>query len=163
MITSAIEPERALLRHTVATLAYRAGKAIRGVPEGFSAFAVGDPPKTPGRILAHLGDLIDWALTMCDGPPVWRDTSPRSWAEDAARFHEALARLDARLTAGADLATPSAKIFQGPIADALTHVGQIAMLRRLGGVPMRSENYFRAEIVAGRVGAEQTAPRKEFD
>lgn len=163
MITHAIDPERTLLRHTIATLAYRGGKAVRGVPEGFSTFRVGDHPKTPGQILAHVGDLLDWALTMCDGKPVWKNSDPQSWAKDAERFHEALRRLDARIAGGGDLAASAGAIFQGPIADALTHVGQINMLRRLAGVPIKGENYFVAEIVPGRVGAEQAAPRKEFD
>jgi hypothetical protein len=163
MITHAIDPERTLLRHTLATLAYRGGKAVRGVPESFSSFTLGNPPKTPGQILAHMGDLLDWALTMCDGKPVWRNSQPGAWTLDAERFHEALRRLDARIASGADLAASPGAIFQGPVADALTHVGQINMLRRLAGVPVRGENYFLAEIATGRVGAEQAAPRKEFD
>lgn len=163
MITHAIDPERALLRHTIATLAYRGGKATRDAPESFSTFAIGEPPKTPGKILAHIGDLLDWALTMCDGKQVWNDSTPQTWAQDTARFHEALRRLDARVAGGGDLGTSAAGIFQGPIADALTHVGQINMLRRLAGAPIRGENYYRAEITAGRLGADQAAPRREFD
>jgi len=163
MITSAIDPERALLRHTIATLAYRGGKATRGVPASFSSFAIGDPPKTPGRILAHIGDLLDWALAMCDGKQSWHDSVPRSWERDTERFHEALRALDARLAGGGVLGVPASGLFQGPIADALTHVGQINMLRRLAGVPVRGENYLKAEIVAGRMGADQAAPRREFD
>lgn len=163
MITSAIDPERTLLRHTIATLAYRGGKAVRGAPEHFSSFTVGDHPKTPGGILSHVGDLLDWALTMCDGKPVWKNSAPQSWAQDAERFHEALRRLDARIAGGGGLAASAGAIFQGPIADALTHVGQINMLRRLAGIPIRGENYFVAEIVPGRVGAEQAAARREFD
>jgi hypothetical protein len=163
MITTAIDPERALLRHTIATLAYRGGKAIRGAPESFSSFAIGSPPKTPGQILAHMSDLLDWALTMCDGKQAWNDSKPQSWAADSARFHEALSRLDALIASGAPLNESAAALFQGPIADALTHVGQINMLRRLAGVPIRGENYHRAEVTAGRVGADQAPPRKEFD
>jgi hypothetical protein len=163
MITNAIDPERALLRHTIATLAYRGGKAVRGAPESFSSFKIGDPPKTPGQILAHIGDLLDWALTLCDGKQAWNDSTPQSWAADSARFHDTLGRLDARIASGAPLSESAAGLFQGPIADALTHVGQINMLRRLAGVPMRAENYHRAEIVAGKVGADQSSPRKEFD
>ena len=162
MITHAIDPERILLRHTIATLAYRGGKAMRGAPESFSSFKVGDPPKTPGQILAHICDLLDWAITLCDGKQVWVNSEPQSWAQDSERFHGALRRLDARIAGGADLAESAAGLFQGPIADALTHVGQINMLRRLAGVPIRGENYHRAEIVAGHVGADQPAPRQEF-
>jgi hypothetical protein len=163
MITHAIDPERALLRHTVATLAYRGGKALRGAPESFSSFKIGDPPKTPGHILAHINDLLDWALTMCDGKEAWHDTPPQTRAQGTERFHETLRRLDDRIASGVDLAESAAGLFQGPIADALTHVGQINMLRRLAGVPIRGENYHRAEISAGHLGADQPAPRKEFD
>ena len=163
MITHAIDPERALLRHTIATLAYRGGKALRGAPESFSSFRIGDPPRTPGQILAHVSDLLDWALTLCDGKQAWNNSKPQTWAQDTARFHEALRRLDDRIAGGGDLAESAAALFQGPIADALTHVGQINMLRRLAGVPIRGENYHRAEIKAGHVGADQTASRKEFD
>jgi hypothetical protein len=162
MITNAIDPERALLRHTLATLAYRGGKAIRGAPENFSSFKIGDPPKTPGQILAHIGDLLDWALTLCDGKQAWNNSTPQTWAQDSARFHDTLARLDARIASGAPLSETAAALFQGPIADALTHVGQINMLRRLAGVPIKGENYHRADIVVGRVSAEQTGPGKEF-
>lgn len=163
MITHAIDPERALLRHTLATLAYRGGKAMRGAPESFSSFKIGDPPKTPGEILAHISDLLDWAITLCDGKQAWNNSKPQSWAQDTARFHDTIRRLDDRIAGGADLAESAAGLFQGPIADALTHVGQINMLRRLAGVPIRSENYHQAKISAGHVGADQIAPRKEFD
>jgi hypothetical protein len=162
MITHAIDPERTLLRHTIATLAYRGGKALRGAPESFSTFEIGSPPKTPGQILAHISDLLDWALTLCDGKQAWANTKPQSWAADTARFHDTLRRLDDRIASGADLSATAAELFQGPIADALTHVGQINMLRRLAAVPIRAENYHRAEIVVGNVGIEQPAPRKEL-
>lgn len=162
MITHAIDPERALLRHTIATLAYRGGKAMRGAPESFSSFKIGGPPKTPGQILAHIGDLLDWAITLCDGKQAWNNSAPRTWAEDTARFHETLRRLDDRIAGGGDLAESAGALFQGPIADALTHVGQINMLRRLAGVPIKGENYHRADIAMGRVGAEQAEPRREF-
>ena len=84
--------------------------------------------------------------------------------EEVARFFDALARLDARLASDAPLVGFSVpQLFQGPIADALTHVGQIAILRRMFGAPVRGENYLKAEIVVGRVGPEQTAPRREFE
>ncbi|HEY2850734.1 MAG TPA: hypothetical protein VGI97_12710 [Gemmatimonadaceae bacterium] len=162
MITNAIDPERTLLRHTVATLAYRGGKAVRGAPESFSSFRLGDPPKTPGEILAHIGDLLDWALTLCDGKQAWHNSAPRTWAADSARFHDTLRRLDERIASGAPLSESAGALFQGPIADALTHVGQINMLRRLAGVPIKGENYHRAEIIVGHTGAEQSSPRKEF-
>jgi hypothetical protein len=152
-----------LLRHTVATLAYRGGKALRGAPPAFETFRSGPTTRMPGEILAHLGDLLDWALSLADGKPEWHNSPPLAWDAGAERFFRALEALDARLANGEPLGTPPEKLFQGPIADSLTHVGQIALLRRLAGAPVRGENYLRADIAAGRVGAEQAAPAFEFD
>ncbi len=153
---------RALLRHTVATLAYRGGKAVRNAPSSFGAFRVGPDSRTPAEILAHIGDLLDWALWMAKGAHRWKDSAPLPWSEEVARFHSALAAFDAYLAADAPLGWGADKLFQGPIADALTHVGQLTMLRRLAGSPVRGENYARADIQAGRVGADQPASRVEF-
>ena len=152
-----------LLRHTVATLAYRGGKAVRGAPPEFGEFRIGAGSRSAGEILAHVGDLFDWALHLAEGEPVWADSAPLPWERQAERFHRLLAAFDARLASGRPLGFPPERLFQGPIADALTHVGQLTMMRRLAGSPIRGENYFRAEIIAGRVGVEQAAPRREFD
>ncbi len=136
---------------------------MRGAPATFSDFRAGEGSRTAGQILAHILDLLTWALHLVEGRHVWADSTPGAWEEDVAKFHSALERLDARLAAEEPLGCPETKLFQGPIADALTHVGQIAMLRRLAGVPMRGENYFKADIEAGRVGRTQPASRVEFD
>lgn len=153
----------ALLRHTLATLAYRGGKAVRGAPASFSGFRAADGTRTPGQILAHVNDLLDWALHLVEGRQVWKDSTPAAWEDDVARFHAGLEKLDARLAASEPLGCSEEKLFQGPIADALTHVGQIAMLRRMAGAPMRGENYYKADIEAGRVGKAQAPSRVEFD
>jgi len=153
---------RALLRHTLATLAYRGGKAIRDAPDRFSDFRVGDKSRTPGQILAHIGDLLDWGLSLAEGAQRWQDSTPLPWPEESKRFFEALRKFDARLADSAPLGSPVEQLFQGPVADALTHVGQLTMLRRLAGGPIKGENYFKADIVVGRVGADQTAPKREF-
>jgi len=152
-----------MLRHTLATLAYRGGKAVRGAPEGFAAFDAWPGARTPGQILAHLGDLFDWACALADGHHVWHDSEPLPWDEEVARFFASLERFDRRLADSEPLGYPAEKLFQGPVADALTHVGQIAMLRRMAGAPIRGENYFKADIQAGRVGADQAPGRVEFD
>lgn len=154
---------RALLRHAVATLAYRGGKAVRDVAPRVATFRAGETSRSPVEILAHVGDLLDWALSIARGEARWHDAPPLPWDQEVARFFAALARFDAFLAQDVALAVPAEKLFQGPIADALTHVGQIAMLRRLAGAPMRGENYYLAEIVAGRVGPAQAAPRREFE
>ena len=151
------------LRHMVATLAYRGGKALRDAPATFGAFKIGEASRTPSQILAHIGDLLDWALSLARGAQVWHDSTPATWQEDVARFFNGLERFDEYLASEAPLGVSPDQLFQGPIADSLTHVGQLAMLRRLAGSPVKGENYFRADIVAGRVGAAQSAPRREFD
>jgi len=152
-----------LLRHTVATVAYRGGKALRGAPESFATFRVREGSRTPVQILAHMGDLFDWALSIASGAQVWRDSPPLPWDSEVVRFFDALLRFDNHLASDAPLACLAEQLFQGPIADALTHIGQLAMLRRLADVPIRGENYFKADIASGRVGLEQAAPRREFD
>src|SRR5262249_29835968 len=145
-----MDPKRDLLRHTIATLAYRASKALRGTPSGFESFRAGETSRTAAEILAHLGDLLDWALATARGSETWRDSSPATWDREVARFFEALQRLDDYLASTAPLAVAPEGLFQGPVADALTHVGQLAMLRRLAGAPIRGENYFAADIAIGR-------------
>ena len=152
-----------MLRHALATLAYRGGKAVRDAPAGFAQFQVAPGTRTPDEILAHVGDLLDWALSLVEGEHKWHDSVPLVWDREVARFFAGLSTIDKRL-ASAPLDERMAEgLFQAPIADALTHVGQISMLRRLAGSPVRGENYFRATIVAGNVGPDQAAPAFEFD
>jgi hypothetical protein len=153
---------RAFLRHTIATVAYRGGKAVRGAPASFASYSPDGSDRTAVRILAHIGDLYDWALSQAAGKEAWNDSTPLEWDAEVARFFTTLQRFDGFLASEAPLAATAETLFQGAIADSLTHVGQLAMLRRLAGARMKSENYSRADIVAGRVGAEQTAPRREF-
>ncbi|HXZ33614.1 MAG TPA: hypothetical protein VEH30_15160 [Terriglobales bacterium] len=154
------DQKRELLRHTVATLAYRGAKAVRGAPVEFGDF--NGTGKTPGKILAHVGDLMDWALSMANGTRQWQDSTPLPWDQEVQRFFKALKAFDDYLASAQPLQAPAEKLFQGPVADALTHVGQIAMLRRLAGAAIKGENYFGADIVMGRVGPQQTPPKREF-
>jgi hypothetical protein len=154
---------REMLRHTVATLAYRGGKAVRGAPPRFGDFRVAVGSRTPVQILAHVGDLLDWALALVEGEHRWRDSEPTDWEAEVARFFAGLRRLDDYLVTDAPLGWSDERVFQGPIADALTHVGQLAMLRRLADAPLRGENYAQADIVAGRVGPDQVPNPVEFD
>ena len=157
------DPAREMLRHTVATLAYRGAKAIRGAPDGFGDFQASPTSRTPSQILSHICDLMDWALSQARGKQVWTDTTPGTWADDSERFFVALRLLDDYLASAEPLAFEPGQIFQGAVADALTHVGQINFLRRMFGNPVRGENYFRADITTGLVGSEQPAPKREFD
>ncbi len=152
---------RDFLRHTVATLAYRGGKVVRDAPAGFASYEGGTRP--PAKILAHIGDLLDWAVSMADGSRQWHDSEAKAWDDECTRFFAALKTFDDYLASDAPLSCTVEKLFQGPVADALTHVGQLTMLRRMSGTPMKSENYFMADIAAGRVGREQAGAKREFD
>jgi len=157
------DPGREMLRHTLATLAYRGGKAVRHAPATFADFQAGKGTRTPGQILAHIGDLMDWALSIAKGQQKWQNSEPLPWNLEVERFFAALKAFDDFLASSQPLGAPAERLFQGPIADALNHVGQINMLRRQAGAPVRGENYFVADIAAGRVGPDQAAPKREFD
>lgn len=163
MMTASPDPARQLLRHTLATVAYRGGKALRGSPDHFASFHIGDKTRTPAQILAHMGDLFDWALSIAQGNQAWHDSTALPWEAEIARFFAALKKFDDYLASTEPLHAPAEGLFQGPVADALTHIGQIAMLRRLASSPIKGENYFKADIAVGRIGLEQSAPRREFE
>ena len=151
---------RELLRHTLAALAYRAARALEGAPDHFAGFA--GAGRMPVQILAHMGDLFDWAFTMSLGDEQWHTTLPHPWAEEKTRFFSALKAFDDFLASDAQLKAPIDRLMQGPVADALTHVGQLAMLRRLTGSPTTGEDFFIADVTTGRVGADQAAPVRPF-
>lgn len=155
--------KREFLRHTVATVAYRGGKAIKDAPVDFANFKASETTRTPLQILAHIGDLFDWALSMAKGKTVWNDAKPLVWEAESERFFAAVKAFDDFLGSDEPLNKPPEKLFQGPAADALTHIGQINLLRRVFDAPVRGENYFKAEIEIGRVGENQSANRAEFD
>jgi len=154
---------RQLLRHTLATVAYRGGKALRGAPDRFATFHIGDKTRTPAQILAHMGDVFDWALSIAKGKEAWNNSAPLPWNSEVDRFFATILKFDDYLASSEPLHGSAEGLFQGPVADALNHIGQIAMLRRLAGSPILGENYFRSEIVAGRVGPDQSTPRREFE
>src|SRR5438034_5711984 len=118
-----MDAKRELLRHTVATVAYRGGKTIRDAPPAFASFRAGDTTRTPLAILAHIGDLFDWALSIAKGAQAWNNSTPLAWDQEAARFFATLQRFDDYLASDAPLASDAEKLFQGPMADALTHIG----------------------------------------
>ena len=160
---ASLDPARQLLRHTLATVAYRGGKALRGAPEHFGTFHIGDKTRMPGQVLAHMSDLFDWALSIAQGKQTWKESTPLPWDAEVARFFSSIRRFDEFLASSEPLQASAEGLFQGPVADALSHVGQIAMLRRLAGSPILGENYFKADIASGRVGPDQASPRHEFE
>jgi hypothetical protein len=155
-----MDEKRTLLRHALATLAYRAARALEGAPDHFAGFD--GAGRLPVQILAHMGDLLDWSLSTAMGQERWRPTQPLAWADEQQRFFSSLRAFDAFLASDEPLRAPVERLLQGPVADALTHVGQLAMLRRLSGSPTRGENFYVAAIAEGQVGADQPAPVQPF-
>jgi hypothetical protein len=157
------DPARALLRHTVATVAYRGAKVLRGALEDFGDTRLGPGTRTPVEIVAHLADLFEWATHLAQGRQVWKAAPAGRWEAEVERFFLEVSRLDTVLASSTLLGCEAERLFQGPIADALTHIGQLALLRRRAGSPVRAENYFAADIHAGSVGPRQAEARMEFD
>lgn len=153
---------RRFLRHTLATLAYRAEKVLRDPPDGFSDVRMSPASRTPLETLGHMGDLMAWGEQMARGVYRWDPVAPAGWVETVDRFFGQLAAFDAALSDASQVPLPGDVIFQGPVADALTHVGQLALVRGTVAAPVRPESYARADIRVGRVGREQSAERHEF-
>lgn len=157
------DPTRELLRHLAATLAYRASKVLRDTPPGFATFSLGPRTRQPIQLLAHMADLMAWGIRLANGKHEWRAEGTPDWDTELERFFDGLANLDRTLVSDAPISQHAEVLIQGPLADALTHVGQLAMLRGAAGAPVRPESYARAKIEPGRVGLEQPPPNYEFD
>lgn len=158
---------RTFFRHILATIAYRGSKTLRGAPEAFASFRAGDSSRSPAQIVAHMADLLEWTRRLAEGiepwRAAWRPVAPGIWKDDVARFFQALELVDAFFATAQPSAMGIETLFQGPISDVLTHIGQLAMLRRLTGSPIRGEVMIIADVEIGRVGRDQAAPKHEFD
>jgi hypothetical protein len=155
--------ELQLLRHTLATLAYRASKVLREFPQQDVERRLAPTSRTPLELVSHLGDLMEWAESLAHGESRWQAGGSPDWNAACERFFRGLAALDRALAQPDERSRPPGQIFQGPIADALTHVGQLAMLRGMLGSAVRPESYARADIRAGQITREQPPARAEFD
>jgi hypothetical protein len=149
---------RLLLRHFLAALAYRTQKALRGAPDGFGEFRAGANVRTPHELLWHMTGVVGYARTMLHGG----DFAPPRLAtleDEVARFHATLEALrDDFADASLEARITDEQFLHGPLADAMTHAGQLAMLRRLAGGPVPSENFIFARVSAENVGPEQPEP-----
>jgi len=152
-----------LLRHALATLAYRALRALHPAPAGFSEFRASENSRSAGEVLAHLGDLLEWAVRLLHGDRSWSEVCPAGWDADKDRFFAALTQLDQALVQRGETSPDTLRrLFQGPIADALTHVGQLTLMRGMAGAPVKGENYFVADIAPGRTTSLQPGPKRTF-
>jgi hypothetical protein len=153
-----VDPKRALLRHFLAALAYRTAKAVHGAPESFGDFRAGERTRTPREIMRHMTSVLGYARTRFTGGTYRPEPLP-TLAAERERFHEMLASLSDHLASAVPLEGDTAeRLLQGPFADAMTHAGQLAMLRRLAGSPVPPENFFAADVRAERLGPDQPEP-----
>src|SRR5262249_3173555 len=137
---------RELLRHFLAALAYRTQKALRGAPDGFANYQAGNQVRTPHELICHMRSVLGYARTYFIGG-VYDHPTPDDFAADVERFHEMLADLSRHLKTGTQLnGTTEEKLLQGPFSDAMSHAGQLAMLRRLYGDPVAPENFIVAAV-----------------
>lgn len=144
------DPKRDILRHLVAAIAFRGNVAVREAPEDFADFKPYGSTRTPGEILAHIGDLLEGSTFLLKGEMHMLNSAPMPWRDQTVRFRNAVNELDSFLAGQQPINVSVERLVQGPIADALTHIGQIVFLRRAAGSAVRSEQYFQADIEPGK-------------
>lgn len=148
--------ERALLRHYLAATAYRTQKALRGAPVGYADFRAAPGVRTPHQLLRHMSDVLGYARTLFTGGS-WRAETLPTFADEIERFHAVLEDLGRRIDEGEFDRVSTGALLQGPLADVMTHAGQLAMLRRLQGSPVPPENFVAADVDPGNLGRDQAA------
>jgi hypothetical protein len=153
-----MDPKREMLRHFLAALAYRTQKALRGAPDSFADFRVAPRTRTPHELVHHMDSVLGYARTFFIGGE-YRPARQDAFATQVRFFHEMLQSLARHLESDAPLiGTTPEQMLQGPFADAMTHAGQLAMLRRLAGSPVPPENFIVADIRPDNLGPDQPPP-----
>lgn len=151
-------PQQSLVKHFLAAIAYRTQKALRGAPESFADFRAGNNVRTPRELVWHMTGVLGYARTFFRGG-VWQPDQLESFADEIARFHQVLESLGGMLEQEEPgRGVSMEQLLQGPLADTMTHAGQLAMLRRLAGSPVPPENFIRATIDADNLSANQAEP-----
>ena len=150
-----------LLRHFLAAIAYRTQKALRDAPAHYPTFSAGNRVRTPLELIHHMTSLMGYVRTLFVGGsyPIKPDPLP-TFKEEIARFHEMLEAVGALLDCGASCSISTEQLLQGPFADTMTHVGQLAMLRRLADSPVPPENFIYADIRGDRLDPNQPPPSR---
>ena len=157
-MASELSEKRQMLRHFLGALAYRTQKALRGAPEDFAAFNAGSGVRTPMELVRHMASVLGYARTFFVGGSYWPEPL-KTFEGEIKRFHKNLADLRDHLDNATPLIdTTEERMLQGPFSDAMTHAGQLAMLRRLHGKPVPSENFILADVSAENVSADQPEP-----
>ena len=152
-----MDEKRELLHHFLAAIAYRLQKALRGAPDTFPEFRVAPMVRTPHELVCHITSVLGYARTYFIGGTF--SLTPSDWESDIQALHAMLADFGRHLSDGTPFRNTDEKhMLQGPLADAMTHVGQIAMLRRLAGSPVHPENFIVANISATNLTSDQPEP-----
>ncbi|HEV8509209.1 MAG TPA: hypothetical protein VGQ48_02025 [Gemmatimonadales bacterium] len=156
-----MDRDRHLLRHFLAAIAYRTQRALRDAPEHYPTFSAGHRVRTPVEILRHMTSLMGYVRSFFVGGayPVKPEPLP-TFKDEINRFHEVVEAVGELMSSDAPCAITTEQLLQGPFADTMTHVGQLAMLRRLADAPVAPENFMYADIRADRLGANQPPPAR---
>ena len=149
--------ENDLLRHFLAAIAYRTQKALRDAPESFPDFDAGHQVRTPAQIVRHMTSVLGYARTFFIGGTYRPDPLP-TFSDEMTRFHHMLEDLAGHLSSETQMALSPEQLLQGPLSDVMTHVGQLALLRRLAGTPIPPENFIMADVNRDRLGMDQALP-----
>lgn len=154
-----MDDKRKLLKHFLAALAYRTQKALRGASPEFGAFKAAEGVRTPAELVRHMTSVLGYARTYFIGGRYWPEPLPSLDAE-VVRFHEMVRDIAGYVENDASLGKDisAERLLQGPFADAMTHAGQLALLRRLAGNPVAPENFIVADVQADRLGSDQPEP-----
>ncbi len=150
-----------MVRHFLAALAYRFHKAVKDAPEGFAELDAGHGIRSPLAIVHHVNGVLGYARVVLETGDLdhWHEVPRLGWREQLALVHQTLEAIDALLAADRRIDPDKLqRLLQGPLADAMTHVGQLAMLRRVAGSPIHAESFYKADIRAGQVGEAQPEP-----
>jgi hypothetical protein len=149
--------QRSMLKHLLGAIAYRAQKALRDAPDSYADFHAGMNVRTPHELVRHMTGVLGYARTLFVGG-VWRPRMLPTFGEEVARLHEVMEDLGRLIETGDAPTIRPEQLLQGPLSDAMTHVGQLAMLRRLAGAPVAPENFVFAKVDANNLGQHQPPP-----
>ena len=155
-----MDDKRAMLKHFLAALAYRTQKDLRDAPPEFASFRAGSQIRTPHEIIRHMDSVIGYARTFIIGGQ-YRAPKFDNFSETVKHFHEILEDMALHIEKGTEFKDITAeKFLQGPFSDAMTHAGQLALLRRMAGCPVALENFIFAEISTTNLSFDQPLPAK---
>ncbi len=133
------------IQHFLKVLSYRFEKAIHNAAESYPKHASGHGIRTPLELLGHMNGVLEFAISSLKNQPR-RNIPEQSWQEQITLYYEKLKELNQLMQENSFDTDTLERILQGPLADAMTHIGQLAMMRRLANSAIAGENYFAADM-----------------